>query len=107
MDCGIGHRRSLDLTLLWLWCRLAAVALIGSVAWDPPYAVGAAVKGQKTKKKEKKVNIVRKLTSNKWKHLPASTSLSPFLYILYFSLSSLKLIVTDCFRGNCVFTLHT
>ena len=26
MSCGVGHRHSLDLALLWLWCRLAAVA---------------------------------------------------------------------------------
>jgi len=25
-------------TLLWLWCRLAAVALIGPLAWEFPYA---------------------------------------------------------------------
>ena len=25
---GVGHRHSLDLALLWLWCRLAAVAPI-------------------------------------------------------------------------------
>ena len=27
MSCRGGHRRSLDSALLWLWCRLAAVAL--------------------------------------------------------------------------------
>ena len=27
-SCGIGHRHHLDLALPWLWCRLAAVALI-------------------------------------------------------------------------------
>ena len=21
MSCGVGHRRGLDLALLWLWCR--------------------------------------------------------------------------------------
>ena len=32
--------------------RLAAVALIGPLAWEPPYAAGAALeKGKKTKKK--------------------------------------------------------
>ena len=28
LSCGIGHRSGLDPVLLWLWCRLAAVALI-------------------------------------------------------------------------------
>ena len=36
--------------LLWLWCRPAAAALTGPLAWEPPYAVGAALKKQnKTK----------------------------------------------------------
>ena len=39
-----------DLALLQLWCRPAAVALIRPLAWEPPYAVGAALK--KAKKKE-------------------------------------------------------
>ena len=40
-----------DLALVWLWRRLAAVALIGSLAWEPPYTVGVALKKQKGKKK--------------------------------------------------------
>ena len=51
MSCAVGHTRGLDLALLWLWCRLAAVALIQSLAWEPPYAVGAALKKKKKKKK--------------------------------------------------------
>jgi len=43
----------LDLVLLWLWCRLAAAAPIKPLAWEPPYAAGAALKRQKTKKKKK------------------------------------------------------
>ena len=57
MSCGVGRRHGLDLALLWLWCRLAAVALIRPLAymeaWEPPYAVGAALKRQKTKTKTK------------------------------------------------------
>ena len=52
MSCDVGHRRGSDLVLLWLWCRLAAAALIQPLAWEPPYAVGAALKRQKTKKKK-------------------------------------------------------
>ena len=33
-----------DPTLLWLWRRLPATALIRPLAWEPPYAVGAALK---------------------------------------------------------------
>ena len=53
MSCGVGGRRGSDLVLLWLWCRLATVALIRPLAWEPPYALGMVLKGQKTKKTEK------------------------------------------------------
>ena len=43
-----------DLALLWLWRRPAAVALIRPLAWEPPYASGAALERQKKKKKKKK-----------------------------------------------------
>ena len=44
MSCGGGHRHGSDLALLWLWHRLAAVAPIGPLAWEPPYAARAALK---------------------------------------------------------------
>ena len=50
MSCGVDHRRGLDLALLWLWGRTAAVAPIGPLAWEPPYAAGATLKSQKKKK---------------------------------------------------------
>ena len=53
MSCGVGRRHGSDLALLWLWHRLAAIALIRSLAWEPPYAAGAALKGQNTKKQTK------------------------------------------------------
>ena len=34
-----------------LWCRLAAAAPIPPLAWDPPCAVGTALKRKKKKKK--------------------------------------------------------
>ena len=39
-----------DSALLWLWCRPAAVALIQPLAWEHPYAMGAALKRQKKKR---------------------------------------------------------
>ena len=57
MSCGVGHRRGLDLTLLWFWCRLAATAPIQPLAWEPPYAAGAALKRQKTREKERKKEL--------------------------------------------------
>ena len=52
MSCGVGGRYGLDPALLWLWCRLVATALIGPLAWEPPYAMGVALKRQKKKKKK-------------------------------------------------------
>ena len=49
MSCGIGCTRSSDPELLWLWRRPAAIAPIRPLAWEPPYAAGAALemaKGQ-------------------------------------------------------------
>ena len=54
MSCGVGCRCSSDPTLLWVWCGLAAAALIGTLAWELPYAVGVALRRQKKKKKKKK-----------------------------------------------------
>ena len=42
----------LDLMLLWLWYRLAAVAPVRPLAWKLPYATGVAKK-EKEKKKQK------------------------------------------------------
>ena len=51
MTCGVGHRCSLDPTLLWVWCTPAAAAPIQPLAWELPYVVSAALKRQKTKRK--------------------------------------------------------
>ena len=48
---GVDGRHGSDPMLLWLWCRPAAVAPVGPLAWEPPYALGAALKKQKKKKK--------------------------------------------------------
>ena len=44
MSCGIGHRCGSDPALPWLWCRIAAAAPIGALAWELSYAVGATIK---------------------------------------------------------------
>ena len=63
MSCGIGRRLGLDPALLWLWHRLASIALIRSLAWEPPYATEAAQemakKTEKKKRKEKKMCVQR------------------------------------------------
>ena len=49
-----------DLALLWLWCRPAAVALTGSLAWEPPYAMRATLKGKTKQNKTKNQKPKRK-----------------------------------------------
>ena len=63
LGCGVGHRCSSDLALLWLWLRLAATAPIPPLAWEPPYAVGAALE---SKKKKKKFLITFKIIALNW-----------------------------------------
>ena len=46
MNCGVGCRLGSDLMLLWLWYRQAAVAPIQLLAWELPYATGAALKSK-------------------------------------------------------------
>ena len=54
MSCGVGRRHCSDPALLWLWYRPVATALIQPLAWEPPYAVGAAQEMAKRQKKKKK-----------------------------------------------------
>ena len=51
MSCGVGCRHGSDLMLLWLWYRLVSTALIRPLAWEPTYAMGAALEKDKKKKK--------------------------------------------------------
>ena len=48
-----------DPVLLWLWCRLAARAPIGPLAWESPYAMGMALEKAKKKKKKPKQTELR------------------------------------------------
>ena len=43
-----------DPALLWLWCRPAATALIQPLAWELPYAAGAALKRKKKERERRK-----------------------------------------------------
>ena len=59
MSCGVGCRCSSVPALLWLWRRPAAVALIGPLAWEPPYAAGAAQEMAKRQKESKNLECQR------------------------------------------------
>ena len=56
MSCGAGRRHSSDLMLLWLWCRLAVIGPIQPLAWEPPYAVGVALKKKNWEETDQNVN---------------------------------------------------
>ena len=71
MNCGVGCRRSLDLVLLWLWCRPVAPAPNRPLVWEPPCASGAALKRQEKKLK----SVKRKMTAG----YQISQSLSIFI----------------------------
>ena len=58
MSCGVGRRRSSDPTVLWLWRRPVATALILSLAWEPPYARGVAQEIAKRQNKQTKKQYV-------------------------------------------------
>ena len=70
MSCGVGHRGGSDLALLWY--RLAVVAPIRPLAWEPPCAMSAALKRQthtqkknyKNKHKRDKKDTVKSLMLN-------------------------------------------
>ena len=55
MSCGVVQRHDSDLVLLWLWYRLPATATIQPLAWELPYAEGAALKKGPKKKKESQI----------------------------------------------------
>ena len=47
MSCGVGRGRGSDPVLLWLWRRPVAIAPIGLLAWEAPYAAGVALEKAK------------------------------------------------------------
>ena len=50
-----------DPELLWLWHRLAAIAPIRPLAWEPPYAKSVALKRPKKKEKILQLRIENSL----------------------------------------------
>ena len=57
MSYGVDRRNGSDLTLLWLWCRLAAVAHMWLLVWELPYAIGVVLKKRKKKDRHKKTYL--------------------------------------------------
>ena len=55
--------------LLWRQCRPAAVARIQPLAWELPYAEGAAQKNKKRKKERINNKVLLCSTENSWDRL--------------------------------------
>ena len=53
-----------DPVLLWLWYRLVAIVLIGPLAWECPFPLGAALKKKKKKKEKVVVSPPMHLSAN-------------------------------------------
>jgi len=70
VSCGVGHRLSSDVALLWLWCRPAAAAPIRPLAWELPSALGAALEKAKKQKKKKRKKERKKKKKKKLYHMP-------------------------------------
>ena len=60
MSCGVSRRHDSDLVLLWLWCRLAAIAPMGPPTLGISICYGYGPKKTKDEKKEKKTIIGRR-----------------------------------------------
>ena len=69
MSCGVGCRRGFDPALLWLWCRLAAIAPVGPLAWESAYAMGVALENrQRQKKKSIYINELKVIEGISYNH---------------------------------------
>ena len=99
MSCGVGHRCSSDPPLLWP-CRLAAVAPIWPLAWEPPYAVDVALKSQK---KSHKLDIIIVIVI--LRIVLYSTYLSRFTYMFTLFLSPFFLASQTFLPSGIIFNL--
>ena len=85
-----------DLAWLRLWRRLVAAALIQPLAWEPPYARGAALKRPKKKKKKRLHGfLILKYRGNKMSGLH-NLSFLVILDFLFLSIESFWFIKSLC-----------
>ena len=89
VSCGVGRRCGSDPQLLWLWRRLVAAAPNGSLAREPPCAVGAALKKdwEKKKKVSERFGHLAKFVSSAMLCSPGSRHRN-FFVLTYISLVS-------------------
>jgi len=94
MSCGVGCRRGSDPALLWLWRRPVATAPIQPLAWEPPYAAGAAqeiaIATTTTTKRQKKTKKKKRMV---WKiHLTRNEHEIPFSKVVQSEWQSMNLL---------------
>ena len=99
MSCGVGYRRGSDPELLWLWYRLAATAPTRPLAWEPPYAPGAALKDKTNK--QKTTLVVINMTSLQYKF--CINSILPYSFRLNSWRSIFKSATRADFQGHSEF----
>ena len=64
MSCGVGHRRGSCLALQWLWDRPAAIAPIRLLVWEPPCAIGAALKSKQQQQQKDSGKLMEEIMTN-------------------------------------------
>ena len=79
MSCCVGCRHGSDPELLCLWHRPVATAPIRPLAWEPPYAAGAAQEMAKKKKRERNSMIKTMVLVGKGLMLECQTCNTNFL----------------------------
>ena len=90
-----------DPALLWLWCRPVATAPIRPLAWEPPYATGAALeKAKKDKKKKKSIESMNQLipdsVSKSFNYIRGKKTLLFIKFKIFWSRYMLVLINIRC-----------
>ena len=81
MTCGVGRRRGSDLVVLWV----VAMAPIGPLAWEFPYASGVDLKNKQTnKQKRNKMKRQDKFKNNinSPTHMETPKSLCLFYFVV-------------------------
>ena len=61
MSCGVGCSHSMDLALVWLWCRPEGAPLVQPLAWELPYGRSAAIKRKKKRESNEGIRREREI----------------------------------------------
>ena len=90
IGCCVAH--TTGSSLLWLWCRPVATALIRRLAWDSPYAASAALE-----KKDKKPKRIAQCLAI---HMDSSTlrnsdSEDPGLLVIVMPIKTVEILIQE------------